>query len=204
MEVRCFDSGAPQWFAVQVWSGREHLCAKRLLLKGYEVFLPCLRERRRWSDRIKVVDRPLFAGYLFCRVNNNVAGKIVTVPGVIRLVGDDHGPSPIPTHEIDAVQRIVEARLAAERWPVSLVGQKVRIELGPLRGITGTVLVVKNRRRLVVSVGLLPQAVAVEIDSEWVTTPLASGESERQSGQAKGAHALPVTRPGVFHSNRQS
>ncbi|MFL6282678.1 MAG: transcription termination/antitermination protein NusG [Pyrinomonadaceae bacterium] len=204
MEVRCFDRGAPQWFAVQMWSGREHRCAKHLLLKGYEVFLPCLRERRRWSDRIKVVDRPLFAGYVFCRADKNFGGKIVTVPGVIRIVSDDRGPSPIPAHEIDAIRRIVEARVAAEPWPVSLVGQKVRIELGPLRGITGTVLVVKNRRRLVVSVGLLPQAVAVEIDSEWVTTPLASGEGERQDGQAKGAHALPAARPGVTHSGRQS
>jgi transcription antitermination factor NusG len=204
MEASGYDAGAPQWFAVQVWSGREHLCAKYLLLKGYEVFLPCLRERRRWSDRIKVVDRPLFAGYVFCRIDNNIGGKIVTAPGVIRIVGDEHGPSPIPAHEIDAIRRIVEMRLSAEPWPVSLVGQKVRIELGPLRGITGTVLVVKNRRRLVVSVGLLPQALAVEIDSEWVTTPLATEEAERRNGQAKKTSAPLAAQSGVRHPNRQS
>jgi transcription antitermination factor NusG len=204
MEASGYDAGAPQWFAVQVWSGREHLCAKHLLMKGYEVFLPCLRERRRWSDRIKLVDRPLFAGYVFCRIDNNVAGKIVTAPGALRIVGDDHGPSPIPAHEIDAIRRIVETRLSAEPWPASLVGQKVRIELGPLRGITGTVLVVKNRRRLVVSVGLLPQAIAVEIDSEWVTTPLAAEEAEGRNGQAKKTAAPPAAQSGVCHPNRQS
>jgi transcription antitermination factor NusG len=190
MIVRCDDDGAPQWFAVHVWSGREHLCAKHLQQRGYEVFLPCIRERRRWSDRIKVVDRPLFPGYVFCRFGVDVLGKIITVPGVIRIVGDDHGPSAIPAQEIEAVRRIVDAQLSAEPWPApSLVGQQVLIELGPLRGITGTVLVVKNRRRLVVSVGLVPQAIAVEIDSDWITTPLAPlatphAERQKRSGAA--------------------
>jgi transcription antitermination factor NusG len=175
---------------VQVWSRQEKLCAKSLLMKGYEVFLPLFRERRRWSDRIKVVDRPLFAGYVFYRMGDSVGGQVVKVPGVIRIVGDESGPSPIPDHEIDALRRIIESRLSAEPWPVPLVGQKVCIELGPLRGLTGTVLVVKNRRRLVVSVGLLPQAIAVEIDSQWVTTPLVTGEAERRSGQAQEAPML--------------
>lgn len=185
MKVRCDDNGAPEWFAVHVWSGREHLCAKHLQQRGYEVFLPCIRERRRWSDRIKVVDRALFPGYVFCRFGDDVVGKIITAPGVIRIVGDDCGPSAIPAQEIEAVRRIVDAQLSAEPWPApSLVGQKVLIELGPLRGITGTVLVIKNRRRLVVSVGLLPQAIAVEIDSDWITTPLAMPQTEPQNDQA--------------------
>jgi hypothetical protein len=43
------------------------------------------------------------------------------------------------------VRCIVDAQLSAEPWPApSLVGQRVLIELGPLRGITGTVLVERN------------------------------------------------------------
>jgi transcription antitermination factor NusG len=120
-----------------------------------------------------VVDRALFAGYVFCRLNTDIVGRVVTAPGVIRIVSDGCGLSPVPSHEIEAIQRIVETRLAAEPWLFPHVGQKVRIELGPLEGIEGTVLVVKNRHRLVVSVTLLQRAVAVEIDSEWITVPTA-------------------------------
>jgi transcription antitermination factor NusG len=171
MDAQRQDAAAPEWFAVQVWSGREHVSAMRLRSREYEVFLPCYRERRRWSDRTKVVDRALFAGYVFCRMTTDVIGRVITAPGVIRIVGDSHSPSPVPAHEIESIQRIVETRLSAEPWLYPDVGQKARIELGPLHGVEGTVLMVKNRHRLIVSVALLQRAVAVEIDPEWITLP---------------------------------
>jgi transcription antitermination factor NusG len=165
----CDDSSMREWFAVQVWSGREHLSAKHLSERGYEVFLPRYSERRRWSDRIKVVERALFAGYVFCRLAPEVFGKIVTAPGVVRIVGDGARPLPIPTYEIEAIQRIMASELATEPWSVPEVGQRVRIEVGPLCGIEGVVMTVKNEQRLVVSVSLLQRAVAVEIDASWIS-----------------------------------
>jgi transcriptional antiterminator NusG len=158
-----------EWWAVQVWTGREHTIARHLVSRGYEVFLPCYRERRRWSDRVKVVDRPLFSGYLFCRVHADVQSKIVTSTGVIRIVGGDVGPIPIPAHEIESIQRIVAARLPAEPCEAVLLGRPVQIEVGALRGIRGLVTAVKNRHRLIVSVSLLQRAVAVELDPEWIS-----------------------------------
>jgi len=62
MESSCPDLISTAWFAVQVWTGREPLSAKHLRVRGYDVFLPCYREHRTWSDRVKKVDRALFAG----------------------------------------------------------------------------------------------------------------------------------------------
>lgn len=160
-----------EWFAAQVWSGREFLSAKHLLRRGYEVFLPSYCERRHWSDRIKLVERALFAGYVFCRFESDAVGTIVTVPGVIRLVGDSYGPSPVATYEIDAIKRLISMHLSAEPCAMLNIGQKVRIAVGPLRGIEGTVLAGKKRHKLVVSVSLLQRAIAVEIDPEWVDVP---------------------------------
>jgi transcription antitermination factor NusG len=157
-----------EWFAVQVWSGREQISARHLRQRGYEVFLPCYRERRRWSDRIKVVERALFAGYVFCRLSAGAVGRIISAPAVIRIVGDGHQPLPIPAFQIEAIQRIVHAQLTAEPWQLPRVGQEVRIEDGPLRGIEGVVLAAKDRHRLVVSIPLLQRAVAVEIEASWV------------------------------------
>jgi transcription antitermination factor NusG len=162
-----------EWFAVQAWIGRERATARQLRLRAYDVFLPCTRERRQWSDRVKVIERALFDGYIFCRLARDVFSKVVTTPGVIRLVGDRSGPLSIPAHEIDAIERIVESRLTAEACPSPCIGDRTRVEHGPLRGIEGVVLEVKNRQRLVVSIPLLQRAVAVEIDASWVSMPSA-------------------------------
>jgi transcription antitermination factor NusG len=161
------------WFAVQVWAGREQLALRHLQVRGYDVFLPSYLERRRWSDRTKQIERALFSGYAFCRLDANMAGKIITTPGVVRIVGDAHGPIAVAPDEIAAIQRIVASRLLVEPWPMLREGQTVRIEAGPLAGVEGTVIAVKNRQRLVVSVGLLQRAVAVELDVESVGLPAA-------------------------------
>jgi transcription antitermination factor NusG len=169
MEHRVRDD--TNWFAVQVWAGRETLSASHLRLRGCDVFLPTYRERRRWSDRIKHVDRALFAGYVFCRLDADAAWQLVRSPGVIRVVGDGKRPLPIPRDEMDAIQRIVEAQLTAEPWTFPCVGQRVRVEVGPLRGAEGVVLMAKSRQRLVVSVPLLQRSVAVEMESDWLSAP---------------------------------
>ena len=170
MHSSCFDDLASEWFAVQVRAGREHHSASHLLQRGYEVFLPCYRQYRRWSDRVKSIERALFDGYLFCRLHQDIVGKIVTASGVIRIVGDGHRPLPIPAADIEALQRIVETQLDAEPWTYLQVGQRVRIEMGPLRGVEGIVLRAKNRHRLVVSVAVLQRSVSVELDPEWIST----------------------------------
>lgn len=160
-----------EWFAVQVWTGREHISAEHLRIRGYDVFLPCHAERRRWSDRIKVVHRALFTGYVFCRIRMETREKVVTAPGVLRIVGDGRGPLPVSTDEISAIRRIVDSGVAAEPCPFPQVGQEIQIQSGPFKGLVGTIQIVRNRHRLVVSVSLLRRSIAVEIDSDWITAP---------------------------------
>lgn len=159
---------ARDWFAAQVRAGREHLCAEHLSVRGYEIFLPCYCERRQWSDRMKTMKRPLFAGYVFCRAHADVVGKIVTTPGVIRIVGDGARPLPVANDEIRRLQRVVEAGLAAEPCDFPRVGQVVQVIDGPLRGSEGLVLRTRNRHSLIISCSLLRRSVAVEIDPRCV------------------------------------
>ncbi|PYV81621.1 MAG: hypothetical protein DMG05_29645, partial [Acidobacteria bacterium] len=56
-----------QWFALVVRSQHEKMVASVLHSKGYEEFLPLYTVKRRWSDRIKQLELPLFPGYVFCR-----------------------------------------------------------------------------------------------------------------------------------------
>jgi transcription antitermination factor NusG len=169
MQTPGADMSGGEWFAAQVRVGQEHSCGRHLEIRGYEVFLPCCREYRRWSDRIKRVERALFDGYVFCRASGALVGKILTAPGVIRIVGDGRCPLPIPREEIEAIQRIVGSGQPTERWPFAQAGEQVRIERGTLSGITGIVTRVKGRDRLILSIPLLQRSIAVEIEASWVS-----------------------------------
>lgn len=166
METRFHDATSSDWFAVQVVARREHLTATHLSVRGYEVFLPCYTERRRWADRVKIVDRTLFPGYLFARAEANPE-RIVTAPGVIRIVGNSDGPICVAPWEMQAIQHVIDAGSRVEPCPVPRAGERVRIEEGPLRGVEGTVLFIKGGNRLVVTISLLQRSVSTEIDSAW-------------------------------------
>jgi len=159
-----------QWFAIHVWAAREPISAAHLRARGYEVFLPMYRERRRWVDRVKIVDKALFPGYLFCRSVGSVLGKVVTAPGVIHIVGDGYRPTAISTHEIEALQRVVAQGVPLEPADYLRVGQRVRIEFGPLQGTEGVIQRVKHRDRLILSVTALQRSVAVEVAAGWLIT----------------------------------
>ena len=158
--------GGP-WFAIQVNQRREEVVSSILANKGFIQFLPQRKVVREWCDRVVEREIPLFPGYLFCRLDLSTRLlPVLTTPGVVRIVGLGRTPVPVPESEISAIQAIVNSGLAAEPWPIPQVGDRVRIRLGPLRGLEGILIGTKKRRRFVVSVTLLNRAVAVEVDAE--------------------------------------
>ncbi|MGA9882418.1 MAG: UpxY family transcription antiterminator [Candidatus Acidiferrales bacterium] len=156
------------WFALQVRARHEAGVAKFLYGKGYEPFVPVYQNRKRWSDRIKLVAEPLFPGYLFCRIDLNNRLPILTTPGVVQIVGFNRTPVAVNEMEIDAIQSLVASGLPSQPWPYLQVGDQVQIDSGPLRGLEGLLVELKGSHRLVVSVTLLHRSVAVEIDSALV------------------------------------
>jgi transcription antitermination factor NusG len=157
------------WFAIQVRMRHEVGVADHLQGKGYEWFLPLYKARRRWSDRVKEVDSPLFPGYLFCRFNPNDRLPILKTPGVTQIVGYNHVPVPVDEQEIAAIRRLVSSGVSNFPCAYLEVGGKVRIEAGALRGLEGILIDLKGKRRLVLSITLLQRSVAVEIDSDAVS-----------------------------------
>jgi transcription antitermination factor NusG len=157
------------WYAIQVRSKFERVASAALSGKGYEEFLPLCRSRRRWSDRQKEIELPVFPGYLFCRFNaQERILPILTTPGVVSIVGAGRIPIPVPDEQIDAIRTVIRSGLYAHPWPDLAVGAKVLIEKGPLAGIEGVTLDVDKKYRLLVSVPLLQRSVAVEIERDWV------------------------------------
>jgi transcription antitermination factor NusG len=160
------------WFALQVRARQEASVSGQLEGQGFERFLPVYKLRKRWSDRIKEFDAPLFPGYLFCRFNPQNRLPILKTPGVIQIVGFNSIPAAVDEDEILSIQRLVASGIRHQPCPFLTVGDRVRISAGPLTGLEGLLTDIKGAHRLVLSVSLLQRSVAVEIDSAFIT-PLA-------------------------------
>ena len=156
------------WFALQVRRKQELGVANFLRSRGYDPFLPLYRCRKLWSDRMKVVDAPLFPGYMFCRLNLHNRLPVLMAPGVIRIVGRNRFPAPLDETEINAVRAMITSGLPSQPWPFLRAGDRVQIDRGPLRGLEGILVEVRGLHRLILSVTLVQRSVAVEIDSAFV------------------------------------
>lgn len=153
-----------RWYALYTRARFEQTIARFLGEKGYESFAPMYKTRQPWAEGIKIMELPLFPGYVFFKMTQSEVPLIVTTPGVIRIVGAGKEPLPIEDSEIGALQTIIASGASAQPWPFLQVGSTVEIESGPLCGLRGVVSRIRNVDRLIVSVVMLRRSVAVEID----------------------------------------
>ncbi|MDE3196612.1 MAG: UpxY family transcription antiterminator [Acidobacteriota bacterium] len=155
------------WFALCVVPRKEKAAAQSLRAKGYEDFLPMYKVRKRWSDRVKDVENPLFPGYVFARFDPKLRLPILKIPSVMSVVSLGREPEPIPDIEIESLRRVCEAGMHTIPYPFLKEGAKLRVNEGPLAGVEGIVLEAKETQ-LILSITLLQRSVAVSVDSEWI------------------------------------
>jgi len=148
--------------------------------QGFESFLPTYKSLRKWSDRTKELQQPLFPGYLFCRLDYQNRRALVMTPGVLQIVGNGRTPMPIPDAEMEAIQLAQASGLPSQPWPYLEVGERVRVNYGNLTGLEGILINFKGNHRVVISVTLLQRSVAMEVDVAWVT----SLQAQRRSPNA--------------------
>jgi transcription antitermination factor NusG len=151
------------WYAVRVQSRHESSVATFIEESGYEAFAPTYRARRKWCDRVKVLDLPLFPGYVCGRFDCSDRWRIVNLPGVIGLVHFGQVLARIDEQEISALRRVVQAGVGREPAQTPHVGELVEIIGGPLIGLTGPVVRVGDGLRLVLSIIQLHRSVLVHV-----------------------------------------
>jgi transcription antitermination factor NusG len=158
----------PSWFAVVTKPRHERTVSAAFRAKDLQEFLPQYSARRRWSDRAKTVDLPLFPGYVFCRFGRADSYAVRQTPGVIEVVGFGGKPMPIEDHEIASLQTAVASGHSLQPWPFVRVGDRVRIDDGPLAGVSGVMIREKGAVRVVLSIELLQRSVVVEVPRDAV------------------------------------
>jgi len=157
---------ATVWFAVQTRPRHEKKVNSEFCQKGFHCFLPLHRERRRWSDRYRWVELPLFSQYLFVRVPNSaeLRARVLQTTGVVQLVGAPGRGTPVPDQQIESLQAIVAQRIPMTPHEFLRVGERVRIRGGAMEGIEGVLSAIRNGKSLVVSVDLIQKSVAIRVD----------------------------------------
>ncbi len=163
------------WYALHTASNCEAKVANYLRAFDVEAFLPDYPSRRQWNDRVKTIRRPLFPGYLFCRLQNKLPSEAVCAPGLAHIVSSAGVPVPIPEEEIESVRRLVDSGLVVCGSPMLKTGERVRMRSGPLKGLEGYLERIKNQFRLVISIELLSRSIATEVG--WETIEVLSQKS---------------------------
>jgi len=157
---------AEHWYALQTRVNRERVVEQRLQERGVTTFLPTVTEVRRWSDRKKKVEFPLFRSYLFVKLLPSKVDRlrVLNIDGVFQFVGPRGEGMPIPDAQIDAVRAVVEGRLQWATHPFLKIGQRVRIRSGALQGVEGVLLSRSSESTLVISIDAIQRSMAVRID----------------------------------------
>jgi transcription antitermination factor NusG len=161
-------SGESTWWALYTRHQHEKSVADMLATKGFEVFLPLYESARRWKDRTKILSLPLFPCYLFVRGGLDRKLQVVSTPGVHMILYRGEHIAKIPEPEIHAIQRVVDGPCRVEPHPFLKCGMRVRVTRGALEGVEGILVRKKNLWRLILSVDMLAQSVAVEVHASDV------------------------------------
>jgi len=156
------------WYALQTRSRHEKLVDWELQRKGIETFLPLKRITRRWSDRSKKIELPVFSGYLFTRIALKNRLQVLQARGSVRLVGFNSWPVPVPEKALEAVRKFLNEEIAIDPFPYLSEGDRVYVRSGPFKGVEGFIVRKDRNTRLVVSLDLLLQSISVTIDEALV------------------------------------
>jgi transcription antitermination factor NusG len=158
---------SPLWFAVRTAPRHEKRVRQYLCAKAIEYFLPVYRCPRKWKDGSRVtIELPLFPSYIFVHVDRSDRLRVLEIPGVVAFVcGAGREPASLSYSEMGALRAGLHLR-QPEPHPLLLVGQKVRIRSGALAGMAGVVVRKRNCFRVVLTVDLIMQSVAVVVDQE--------------------------------------
>ncbi len=156
------------WYAVHVKPRAEFRVYERLTGAGINSFLPSIERLSKWKDRTKLIQVPLFPGYLFVNTECSHVARlsILKTNGVVSLLGTIPGePEPIPDDQVLSLKQVIDAGTPLNTHPYLREGQRVRIMRGPLCGVEGILIRKSDWHHLVLSVDILCQSTAVKIEA---------------------------------------
>lgn len=156
------------WFVLYTKSRSEKTVADKLTAMDIEVYCPLIKTKRKWSDRLKSVEEPLFRSYCFVRLEEHERHKVFTIPGVVRYLFWQKKPAIVRDIEIDAIKMMlnqVDHHLLTVR--TFQPGDRLRIASGTFTDTTGQVIR-KQGKAITVMIDALQLILTVDLSKTVV------------------------------------
>ena len=159
------DPKETNWYVLYTFPRAEKQVKERLEREGIDCWLPLHRSPRVWSDRVKLVDVPLFKSYIFVHCTEVVLRSLIRIYGVVRIVYYNGKPAIVRDQEIEAIKDFLKE---AEAHPLCF-GEEVEILCGAMKGVTGKIVQI-NKSHLVLTLEQLAATVCVKLETVTRTT----------------------------------
>ncbi len=157
------------WYPVYTNPRAEKKAFEQLCKKGIETYFPTQKTLKQWSDRKKWVEEPLFNSYLFVKISKKEYSEVLMTNGVCRFVYFSGKASYIPEQQINDLKLLIsnEAQLEIVD-PGYKKGEKVRVKMGPLQGLTGELIDFRLKKKLLIKLEQINQALLVQIPMAFI------------------------------------
>ena len=157
-------NNSEKWIAVYTKPRHEKTVSNELYKKGYEVYLPLLKEKRKWSDRKKWIEFPLFKSYLFVKTDIKNSLSVVQSYGVVKIIKFGEKVGIVQNEIIDSIRLMIEGGYKPEPLDYFIKGDPVIVKEGPLKGLIGEVVRIDNNERLIVRIDAIQHSVSIQIE----------------------------------------
>ncbi len=157
-----------QWIVVRSKPRSEKVVHNELVKKNIESYLPLLKERRKWSDRKKWVEFPLFSSYLFARIDIKDSIFVLQTQGVNTIVKFGKQIAIVQNSVIEAIRLAMEGGYQLEPVEYFVEGNQVEVIAGPMKGVKGIVAKLKGQNRLIIKIDAIQQALSIQIESKFI------------------------------------
>jgi transcriptional antiterminator RfaH len=153
-----------KWYAIYTRPRAEKQVYERLVEAEIETFLPLQKTFRKWSDRKKLIEKPLLSSYVFVKTSKHDFPKVYKTNGVVKFVTFEGQPASIPQNQIDNLRLIINSdadiEISSEKFAK---GDNVKVVTGALEGLTGELIKVGGKKRVVVRIDRLDQNLILTI-----------------------------------------
>ena len=157
-----------QWIVVRSKPRSEKVAHNELVKKNIEAYLPLLKERRKWSDRKKWVEFPLFSSYLFARIDIKDSIFVLQTQGVNTIVKFGKQIAIVQNSVIETIRLAMEGGYQLEPVEYFVEGNQVEVIAGPMKGVKGIVAKLKGQNRLIIKIDAIQQALSIQIESKFI------------------------------------
>jgi transcription antitermination factor NusG len=158
-----------KWYALYTRPRAEKLVYQRLVEDGIETFLPLQKTYRMWSDRKKLVEKPLLTSYIFVKTCSKYFPMVYKTNGVVKFVSFEGHPVSIPQNQIDNLRLLInsdaEIEVSSEKFAP---GDNVEVVNGSLVGLTGELIKIGSHNRVVVRIDRLDQNLILKIPKAFL------------------------------------